>query len=474
MNEFHCLDIEFPDVDFNSYYTRGKTEIEKIHHAHLYANDEKIELRIFYDDQTYFGEKLITWANNIDPKKFGSFIKAEVTNNDTNERLQKVDLSEATFLSSTISTSYYEGENKYVIVRIDTVKFYWDPVEDKNNTGEFYLDDKGFRVVEPFYSLLLPQKWDINDGNFNISRMKGSKKFYKLDKCTFRPEFNFVVKDNRENRTATVTKEPKIQFKYQNGITEKEAIFYGDVVLMLASFYYHIKIDYILRRIHLPENTITIKNIEQKNFYNIIGNLRDFEIDWDFNKFLQESCQTETIKNFTSNDFTLLSKAIKLFNQSHLVDNSSAFLIRYNIIEICNKQKSDNNKSDNIKFTLALNKKQTKEKQDEALKILLETININEHEDFKKRWQSVLANLQYKPMENQLVSFLKNQGIETNTFPISIKDLRELRNNITHGSIDNVKVELLRKANILLYRISGILILNLMGIKDWKLNTIIK
>lgn len=464
MNEFHCLDIEFPDVDFNSYYTRGKTEIEKIHHAHLYANDEKIELRIFYDDQTYFGEKFITWANNIDPKKFGSFIKAEVTNNDTNKRLQKVDLSEATFFSSTISTSYYESENKYVIVRIDTVKFYWNPVEDKNNTGEFYLDDKGFRVVEPFYSVLLPKKWDKNDGNFNIRRMKGSKKFYKLNKCTFRPEFNFVAKDDRENRTATITKEPKIQFKYQNGITEKEAIFYGDVVLMLASFYYHIKIDYILRRIHLPENTITIKNIEQKNFYNIIGNLRDFEIDWDFNKFLQESCQTETIKNFT-----LLSKAIKLFNQSHLVDNSSAFLIRYNIIEICDKQKRKN-----IKFKLALDKNQTKEKQDEALKILLETININEHEDFKKRWQSVLANLQYKPMEKQLVSFLESQVKNTNTFPVSIKDLIKLRNNITHGSIDKVDVELLRKANILLYRISGILILNLMGIKDWKLNTIIK
>jgi len=233
---------------------------------------------------------------------------------------------------------------------------------------------------------------------------------------------------------------------------------------MLASFYYHIKIDYILRRIHLPENTITIKNIEQKNFYNIIGNLRDFEIDWDFNKFLQESCQTETIKNFT-----LLSKAIKLFNQSHLVDNSSAFLIRYNIIEICDKQKRKN-----IKFKLALDKNQTKEKQDEALKILLETININEHEDFKKRWQSVLANLQYKPMEKQLVSFLESQVKNTNTFPVSIKDLIKLRNNITHGSIDKVDVELLRKANILLYRISGILILNLMGIKDWKLNTIIK
>lgn len=165
----------------------------------------------------------------------------------------------------------------------------------------------------------------------------------------------------------------------------------------------------------------------------------------------------------------MLSKAIKLFNQSHLVDNSSAFLIRYNIIEICDKQKRKN-----IKFKLALDKNQTKEKQDEALKILLETININEHEDFKKRWQSVLANLQYKPMEKQLVSFLESQVKNTNTFPVSIKDLIKLRNNITHGSIDKVDVELLRKANILLYRISGILILNLMGIKDWKLNTIIK
>lgn len=464
MNEFHCLDIEFPDVDFNSYYSRGKTEIEKIHHAHLYANDEKIELRIFYDDQTYFGEKLTTWGSNIDPKKFGSFIKVEVTNNDTNERLQKVDLSEATFLSGTNSTSYYEGENKYVIVRIDTVKLYWNPVEDKNNTGEFYLDDKGFRVVEPFYSFLSPKTWDKNDGNFNIGRMKGSKRFYKLGKSTFRPEFNFVANDDYKNRTATVTKEPKIQFKYKNGITEKEAVSYGDVVLMLASFYYHIKIDYIYRRIHLPENTITIRNIEQKNFYNRSGNLLGFEICWNFNKFLQESCQTETIKNIA-----LLSKTITLFNQSHLVDNSSAFLIRYNIIEICDKQKRKN-----IKFKLALDKKQTKEKQDEALKILLETININEHEDFKKRWQNVLGNLQYKPMKNQLVSFLESQGIDPNTFPVNINNLKELRDKITHGSIDNVDIELLRKANTLLYRINGILILNLMGIKDWKLNTKIK
>ena len=140
--------------------------------------------------------------------------------------------------------------------------------------------------------------------------------------------------------------------------------------------------------------------------------------------------------------FNQVSKAITLFNQSHLVDNSSAFLIRYNIIEICDKQKQSKEK-----FTLTLNKKQRKAKQDEALSKLLETIKSTEHEEFKKRWQNVQSLLQNKPMKIQLISFLENQNLDPKTFPVSI---------------------------ILLYRISGILILNLMGIKDWKLNTEIK
>lgn len=464
MSEFHCLDIEFPDVDFSPYYFKSKKKVDKIHHAHLFVRTDEIELKIFYDDETYFGEKLSVWSDTIDYKKFGSFIKVKATENHTNERIQKIDISEAKLCALSSGSNYYEGEKKYVIIKIDTVKFYWNPNEENKNTAEFYLDDKGFRVVEPFYGVFGPKTFLKNDGKFEINRMNDSTKFYKLGKSSFRPEFNVYSKGNKKDRTATIIKEPKIQFKYKDGVTEEEAVFYGDVVLMLASFYHHLEIDYILRRIHLPENTITIKNIEQKNFFDTSGNLWGFEIHWNFNKFLQASWQKETIKNFA-----LLSKAISLFNQSHLVDNSSAFLIRYNIIEICDKQKPDN-----VKFSFVLDKKNTKVKQDEALEKLLETIDKKEHEDFKKRWQNVQALLQNKPMKNQLVSFLENQNLDPKTFPVSIKDLKELRDNITHGSIDKVDAEQLRKANILLYRISGILILNLMGIKDWKLNTKIK
>lgn len=461
MNDYYCLDLDFSDVNFSPYdYSYAQDEINKVFHAHLYTRQDEIELKIFFEEKTHFDNILMNWLSGTN-KKFGSLLKIEVTKNNKNERLQKVDLSDSQPLWITSGTNYYEKGNKYIIVKIDSVKCYWKPIEDKNFTADFYLDDKGFRIVEPFYGRLYPKDFVKNDGEFEIARMTDTTTFYKLEKSIFRPEYHFFAKDKTGDRVASITKEPKIHFKYQNDITEKEAIFYGDVVLMLASFYHHIKIDYIVRSIHLPEHTITIKNIEQKNFLDKSGNLWAFGIEGEFKDFLELTWQKDTVTNYK-----LLSKAIGLFNQSHLVDSYSRFLIRYNIIEICDKQKPNK-----AKFKITLNKSQRKEKQKEALEKLLETIDNSEHAEFKKRWNNVQTLLQNKPMKNQLVSFLESQNLNPKDFPIKIDALKELRDNITHGSIDKVDAEELKRANILLYRIDGILILNLMGIKDWTFNT---
>lgn len=463
MSDFHCLDIEFPKVDFNSYSVKGEIEVNKVHHAHLTSKDNEVELKIFFDDRSCFGDKFMLWTSKVDWGKLGTFLKVEVTKNHRNEHLQKVDLSEAKLIGCANSTNYCENGKKYIIVKIDTAKYYWYPVEHEKLTAELYLDDKGFRVVEPFYSFLSPKSWVENDGEFELGRMNDSSKFYQFGDSTFRPEYNFVTKDDGKERVATITKEPIIKFKYNNGITEKEAIFYGDVVLMLASFYYHIKIDCTLRRIHLLENTITIKNIEQKNFIETSGSLWGFEIYWDFNKFLQSSWQEETEKNFA-----LLSKAITLFNQSHIVDNSSAFLIRYNIIEICGKASAEDGvwnfalKNDDLDIFFS-----------DIRERISNIIEASEQEHFNNKWISIQNIIKSKSLRKQLEDTLTNNDIDVKTLPIKTRRIVLLRNNITHGSLDKVDQEELRKVNILLYRICGILILNLMGIKDWKLNTII-
>jgi len=43
MSDYHCLDIEFQNVDFSAYYIKGKTEISKVHHAHLTSKDNEIQ-----------------------------------------------------------------------------------------------------------------------------------------------------------------------------------------------------------------------------------------------------------------------------------------------------------------------------------------------------------------------------------------------------------------------------------------------
>lgn len=48
MNDFHCLEIEFPNVDFSPYYIKSKTEISQVHHAHLYTKEDDL-LKTIYD-----------------------------------------------------------------------------------------------------------------------------------------------------------------------------------------------------------------------------------------------------------------------------------------------------------------------------------------------------------------------------------------------------------------------------------------
>ena len=452
MKDFYCLDIEFPGVDFNKYYIKCD-DVCQIHHAHIFSRENEIELRIFYDPKTYFGERITMWSQQIGWRKFGSLIKINYLSK--NNRLLKIDLSESNLLGIQNSTNNYAGNTKYVVIKLDCLKLYWKPAKEKINTAEFYLSDVGFRVVEPFYTNLFGF-----DGKFNLGRMKGMNIFYSLGKSKFRPEFNTYSSDERSRRVASVVKEPRIQFKYTKSVTEAEAVFYGDVVSNLASFYHHIKIEYRLIRINLLEYTITIKKILEKNNFDISGSLIGLKNNWSCHEFLKSKWQKETLKKFK-----LLSKSIELFNQALLVDSNSEFLIRYNIIEICNNLKQDKDK-----FKFSFSEKFNKKKFDEALELLLETIDLSEHEQFKNKWTSLSGKLEYKPMISPLVKFLESQNLKTEEFPISVSELKELRNNITHGSIEKIKVEELRKANQLLYRINGILILNLIGIKEWKLN----
>lgn len=454
MKEHYCFEISLPNVAFDSYLVNTDSPATT-HHAHLFVRDDEIELKIFYDSKTYFGKKLGDWVSKINWKDFGSYLK--VDGEIQNDGIQKIDLQDARLLQLTNGSDQFEGKLEYVKLLIDSVKFYWMPREEKLNTAEFYFNDAGFHVVKDYYFPLSGEA-----GNFNIELRQDSKEPYPIEHGTFKPEFHFWKKDHGSFREAKIIKEPKIQFNFTEDISENEILHYAEIIRLLSSFYYSLNIDYVFSKIHLKEHTITTKKVGPNTKIERAGNLWAFRYYFDFKHFLKTNWEVSTKSNYKK-----LRKTIEMYLQSLSVDNSSRFLIRYNIIEVC----MSGIKNSNDKFEQVLGKSEVEKKYAEALTILLQTIDAKDHQEFSKKWEGIPGRLSYKPMKSPLLKFLEDQGLNPAEFPISVETLKEMRDSITHGSLDKVKGNELERANILLLRISGILILNLIGVKEWNFNT---
>lgn len=174
--------------------------------------------------------------------------------------------------------------------------------------------------------------------------------------------------------------------------------------------------------------------------------------------------------NFIENK-KLLTKIIPLFNQSILVDEQSSLLIRYSIIETSisfysNKFKNNPRK----KFTFEKNKKAIWK---EAFLKLQSAVIDAKKEDFKKRWKDIQNLIINKPMSTELDNYIKHLNIDISNFPISLNEIRIMRNNLSHGSIDNCNQIKLRQANILLFGIIGVIILKAFGIENFDLKRIV-
>jgi len=454
MKDHICFEISFPSIDFDSFMSNSEKSTLS-HHAHIFSRKDEIEIRIYFESKTYFGRKLSLWASHINWRDFGSYIKT--SNENQNSRLTKIDLSESILLGITNGTDQFEGNLQFVSIKVDFTKYYWIPAENDLNSAEFYFDNEGFKIVSEFYPPLLGF-----DGDFRIQRYDKMNEYYQIDKAEFRPEFDFSVSDNKNSRETIIIKEPLVKFRYQDGIGEDQVFKYSEIIRLVSSFYLHSKTSFTHSRIRLREHTITTRKIQKENTTYLYGGLTSFKIYWNFHEFMQADWKHFALKNYKK-----LSKVVELFNQSLQVDNNSKFLIRFNIIEIC----MGGIKVSDEKFQPILSDIDETNIYDKVTSLLLKTIKKEEHNDFLAKWKGVKNKLKYKPMKSPLLSYFENQNLNPSKFPISVNKIKSLRDKLTHGSIDKIDENQLEKANILLYRITGILILNLLGINDWTLDT---
>jgi hypothetical protein len=332
---------------------------------------------------------------------------------------------------------------------------------EKSNTAEFYLNNAGFKAVKSFYTPLI----QTEKGEFSFKRMNGMDIFYNIGKGKFRPEFNFCIKDDKSKSETKIIKEPKFQFIYNESIEEEEALKYGEIVRILTSFYFHSNVGYTLTRIHLEKNTITIKKICESNYRESNGNFWIFNSFWYFDKLLSSDWQKSSLANYDK-----LVNVVSRFLHATEVYDSSKFLIYYSIIEYL-KATDSVIKSE---FSFAGTKNDRAKLYNKAIEELLEIVIKSEQEEFKAKLTSLKSDLKFRPMKRPLEEFLLKKKIEIKDCQINFNKLVEIRNSLIHGSSKSILSDELDKANKLLYRICGILILQLMGVNEWELDLELK
>jgi len=452
--EHYCFDIIFPEklIDFVS---PNENNGSHKFHAHLYARESSIELHIFFVFNLQTPE-FSSWLYRGKLEK--AFAECVVKNINKENCTQKIDFSESKINGYSFGGNQNEnGLGEYFKITLSSVRIYRDSSNNKLNSADFYMNGVGFDLVKYFHSLLFG-----NNGEFKISRMKGHEDFYQFEYLKFRPEFEFYSSDVRNETKAFIEKRPKISFTFSKESSEKDIIQCAEIVRLLGSFYMHNNIEYNFSRIHLQNSTLLIYKSTSKEYQQTQLGLQGFGLNWDFHELMLSDWQ-----NSAKNNFKLLSKIIPLFVQSMLVDHHSSLLILCNIFEYCMRGFSPEPE----KYPLILTEEQSNKKYEAACNFFLETIDSKYHKEFLDKWEFQLNKLKTRPEKSKWSEYIKRKSIEVPQI-ITIDKIKKIRDNITHGSLNKVKETEIRKANSLMYGITGLLILQQLNIHEGNLDRI--
>jgi hypothetical protein len=447
MAEFK-FDIQFDIIDLDQYLTSSK-KLSQLFKCKLFTDEEVIRLEVYYRIEENLLEKLFAWIRN---NGWDSLPKTIICKNENkNYFLKKLSFQDSEIISINGRQKLDKSEG-VIELCFDSLVYIWNPNGEKVNSGKFYLNELGFDLVKKYYSPFFP-----GDNAFKINRFEGTGDFYKYKNLKIRPEFDFGLKDNRDLAETIITKNPMFYIEFDSQDDINEIIDDLDFVLKLSSFYFHQNIEFRYINIYLKDYTISRKKISKHNKIQIEPGFMLANCFISYEEYL-----TKALGKDLNAKAERLTKAIELIHQSLLVIGRSNFLLRFNAMELFN-----NEKAENMKFSYVCEDDKLGESFDKALAILLQNVCESDKDEYKMRFNQLKNNMRFKSMKNAIKTFIEKQNVTLSDLGVEINKIISLRNSITHGSND-IDLKIMEEANIELLKLNYIIILNQLGIHDWK------
>lgn len=431
--EFMNVKLKFKDEKITS----------KILLAHFFINDKEMYFQIIDNDPD--SDIDVYFANSIN--SLGLF----KDNFEVIETEISLDLDECKIYK--FITFQENSHDRFFTVFVNKVTLkYPNKYNACPNEGEAYLNKNGLKIVNSFYSFFS----NLKDKNiFKISRMNGLSTSYKAKQISFIPELEFIGNDSKISEEFKVKKVPIIKYNYEDLCFEKVKNTLH-IICKFLSFCFGIRVVFETM-IYRNADHIFVYRDKSPNNKTFVSEFLDvfphLEKNFDIDKILNTNWFIKYIEKEKT-----INRAIDNYLHSREVDLSASFLLLFNIIEIFNGkqkiEKFDFNKSKNEKFN-------------EAFEIIASSlVDAKDKELLEDKWVGLINKIEIKPLKSPLEETLIRNNINSNDFGYDFATLKSTRDKLTHGSVNTISENELRKQINCIRIIASRLILANLGFRD--------
>ena len=221
-------------------------------------------------------------------------------------------------------------------------------------------------------------------------------------------------------------------------ITDVELIKYGNSLCLLMSFYWQKTIDYFNARVRINniDNYRTRKILKYSDYF--IDESQDYLLKKQFETFY-DFVQIINYEKFNKN-YNLINELVPRIIKTKNVDDISAFMILYNVIEkIRNHCLTNpvNSKELSIKeeFSFIKSKNATNKFIKNKIKEIKEIVEKTDIEEFVSKASDKVSFIKKTGLIDQFDSLIVYLDLKPENYDIDFKKLIKIRNNIYHGKL---------------------------------------
>jgi hypothetical protein len=419
-----CINIEIDLPELNEVLNglNSIQPVENNNYADLLLEDNKIELKIFFNQNTYLDERIGIWIgkNWRARNKLTKSIKILKINEP--EKVISIDFSVCKDVKISWGSNYVENDTHFFILNLDRIEIEYNPVftDEKIKQSELFLTPNSVNVINQHITISAFLK------TRNVWESKNCiTEFVKFGEVEFLLDFYHYTEKDFNGDSTIIKRTPVILIKHEN-ISYENILIYSSVLCSLLSYYSGLNIDYKFLRHHTAKQTKTSKKIYfEENQVNTKLYFGNYDSDV-YN--LISGTSNQIIK-----DHVFLQELMSKLNLSRYITGSTRFLILFSILELL-RGKIYGGKKSKEKFSF-----NSPDKIDEFILLKLDEIkkeikSEEEKEIFERIKKSKLDNIKYISQVDQFNVFLKEMDIKIKDYQLSIPNILKLRNRIIHGS----------------------------------------